>query len=84
MKTIGNSETRSPTECHAAMTWAQRLKRVFKIEMEICGKCGGAAKVIVDASNLCIEEQEIIHKILAHLRKKEQSTPTLPLLLPRA
>ncbi len=49
-KTIGNSETRSPTECHAAMTWAQRLKRVFKIEIEICGKCGGAVKVIVDAS----------------------------------
>jgi len=28
-----------------AITWAQRLKRVFKIDIETCDQCGGAVKV---------------------------------------
>jgi len=28
---------------HVAMTWAQRLKRVFNIDVAICRLCGGAA-----------------------------------------
>jgi hypothetical protein len=31
-KPISNAEIRSPAERHAAMTWAQRLKRVFNID----------------------------------------------------
>ena len=27
------------------MTWAQRLKPVFRIDIETCAHCGGAAKV---------------------------------------
>ena len=77
LKTIGNAEARSPAERHAAMTWAQRLKRVFDIDIEICGRCGGSAKVIA-----CIEEQETVDRILAHLRQQEQDTPTRPLLVP--
>jgi hypothetical protein len=64
------------------MTWAQRLKRVFKIDIEICGRCGGSVRVIVEASNRCIEDQEIIDRILSHIHKKEQATPALPLLTP--
>ena len=45
-KTIDNSEDSSPTERHAAMTWSQRLKRVFKIAIEICSRCGGFVRVI--------------------------------------
>ena len=59
------------------MTWAQRLKRVFNIDIETCVRCGGAVKVIA-----CIEEQEVIDKILAHLREKERNTPAAPLLVP--
>jgi hypothetical protein len=40
------------------MTWAQRLKRVFNIDISICEKCVGEAKIIV-----CIEEQSVIDKI---------------------
>ena len=29
-----------------SMSWAQRLKRVFGIDVEICSKCGGKNKVI--------------------------------------
>ena len=57
------------------MTWAQRLKRAFDIE--VCGHCGGSVKVIA-----CIEDRDIIDRILAHLRKKEQETPARPLLVP--
>lgn len=59
------------------MSWAQRLKRVFNIDIEVCSRCGGSVKVIA-----CIEEQDAIDRILAHLESKEQNTPTLPHLAP--
>ena len=48
---------------------------MFSIEIEICGRCGGSVRVIVDASNRCIEDQDIVDRILAHLREKEQEAP---------
>jgi hypothetical protein len=45
-----------------SMTWAQRLKRVFAIEIETCEKCGGNVKIIA-----CIEDPEVIERILKHL-----------------
>ena len=59
------------------MTWAQRLKRVFNIDIEVCGRCGGSVRVIA-----CIEDQNVIDGILSHLRDKEQGSPTLPHLAP--
>jgi hypothetical protein len=29
-----------------ALTWVQCLKRVFKIDIQTCDRCGGAVKVI--------------------------------------
>ena len=46
------------------MNWAQRLKRVFDIDVEICDQCGGAVKPIA-----CIEDPAVIKKILDHLDK---------------
>ena len=77
VKPIADMEVRSPAEHHAAMTWAQRLKRVFNIDIGVCGRCGGSARVIA-----CIEDQDVIDRILAHLREKEQDAPTRPLLVP--
>ncbi len=74
---ISNTEVHSPIERHAAMTWAQRLKRVFNIDIEICARCGGSVRVIA-----CIEDQDIIDRILAHLYEKAQAIPTPPLLIP--
>jgi len=34
---------------HVPMTWAQRLKRVFKIDILTCEHCGGAVKVAAPA-----------------------------------
>ena len=44
-----------------AMSWAQRLKRVFAIEIEACARCQGRLRVIAS-----IEEPEAIVRILAH------------------
>ncbi len=45
------------------MTWAQRLKRVFNIDIETCSGCGGAMKVIA-----AIEDPIVIKQILDHLK----------------
>jgi len=52
------------TPRHVAMCWAQRLKRVFGVEIDTCGRCGGKLEVIAS-----IEEPEVIARILAHRQK---------------
>ena len=57
------SEKEEPQRPKAySMTWAQRLKRVFAIEIEKCEKCGGPVRVIAS-----IEDPDVIEKILKHL-----------------
>jgi len=58
-------EAEQPTDVHREMTWAQRLKRVFNIDVTICGRCRGPVKIIA-----CIEDPLIIKKILEHLEAK--------------
>ena len=58
-------EESTPAERRAAMSWAQRLKRVFGIDIETCPACGGAVRIIA-----CIGEPAVIDKILAHLQAK--------------
>jgi hypothetical protein len=40
-----SGEPPTPAEHGASMTWAQRLKRVFPIDIEICRACGGADRL---------------------------------------
>ena len=68
-KAEATDEPPTAIERRAAMTWAQRLKRVFNIDIETCRECGGAVKVIA-----CIEDPVVIKKILEHLKKKEEAT----------
>ena len=65
----------TPAERRAALTWAQRLKRVFGIDIEICRACGGALRIVA-----CIEDPVVIKKILAHVDRKNtpQETGLLP------
>ena len=74
-KAANDKQDQTPAERHAAMTWAQRLKRVFNIDIEVCSKCGGAVKVIT-----CTEDPVVIRKILTHL--KEKTTAPMQMLLP--
>jgi hypothetical protein len=50
---------------HQGMSWAQRLKRVFAIDIEICRRCGGRLRVIAS-----IEEPAVIERILKHLGRE--------------
>ncbi|HUG82363.1 MAG TPA: hypothetical protein VML01_11915 [Bryobacterales bacterium] len=58
---------------HRAMTWVQRLKRVFHIEIEICRRCGGKLRVIAS-----IEEPQVIERILNHLGRDSESLDLTP------
>jgi len=55
------------------MSWAERLKRVFNIDITICQHCQGNVRIIA-----CIKDKSVIDKILSHLRKKrgDQDVPT--------
>lgn len=64
-KTANDKQDQTPAERHAAMTWAQRLKRVFDIDIDTCCECGGDVKIIAS-----IEDPVVIRMILAHLDKK--------------
>ncbi len=61
-KMANDKQDQTPAERRAAMTWAQRLKRVFNIDIETCAECGGDVKIIA-----CIEDPAVIQKILVHL-----------------
>lgn len=56
-------------ERHAAMTWAQRLKRVFAIDVARCPRCSARVRVIAS-----IEEPALIERILAHVRDREEAS----------
>jgi hypothetical protein len=56
------SGTGRGTSRASAMRWAQRLKRVFSIDVERCDRCAGAVRIIA-----CIEDPEVIECILHHL-----------------
>jgi hypothetical protein len=76
---------RSAIERHAAMRWAQRLKRVFGIDVESCVRCGKVVRVAAPAHPCArgisaslhviasIEEPALIERILAHVRGKAGS-----------
>jgi hypothetical protein len=52
----------SRDELVAPLTWAQRLKRVFNIDVTVCPLCGGTMRIIAD-----ITDPDIIQKILDHI-----------------
>ena len=61
------------TDCPLApLSWAERLKRVFKIDIELCPKCGGQLRVIA-----AITQPDVIQKILDHVHQ-QQAPPRQP------
>jgi hypothetical protein len=61
------------------MTCARRLKRVFRIDIEKCVKCGGAVQIIA-----CIQDPNVIGRILDHLKRTGALTHDHPPQAPRA
>lgn len=69
------SSKESRSDCHdpptAPLTWAERLKRVFEIDINLCPLCGGRLRVIAD-----ITDPDLIRKILEHVNSR--APPRLP------
>ncbi len=61
-----NDDHRTPDEKRRAMTWAQRIKRVFGIDVSTCVHGGGAVRIVAS-----IEEPTAIRAILAHFEKHD-------------
>ena len=74
-----SDEPPTPGGRRASMKWAQRLKRVFQIDIETCSECGGAMKV-----SACIEDPVVIKQILDHLKQKAETNESRPLPESRA
>lgn len=72
-KTGKDKDDRSFAERHMAMSWAQRLKRVFHIDIETCEKCQGPVRIIA-----CVEDPVAIRQILDHLKSKEATDQARP------
>ena len=52
------------------INWAERLKRVFKIDIEVCSECGGKVKIIAS-----IKDPLVIDQILSHLNLIDDIIP---------
>jgi len=63
-------EQETPKPKAYSMTWAQRFKRVFAIEIEKCEKCGGPVRIIAP-----IENPDVIQRILKHLGLDQGGDP---------
>ena len=50
------------TDRQRSLTWAQRLKRVFALAIEVCRRCSAKLRVIAN-----IAEQATIERIIEHL-----------------
>ena len=60
-----NGLEKTPQAPHRAMTWMQRLKRVFNIDIETCERCGRKVKVMAS-----IKAPAMIAYTLKHLQQK--------------
>ena len=65
--------SRTPAERHPAMSWAQRLKPVFGIEIETGERCGGQVRLLAS-----IEDPTVIGQILGHLASRELPAGSRP------
>ena len=58
-------ETANKDELVAPLTWAQRLKRVFNIDITLCPLCGSSMRVIAD-----ITDPDVIQRIIDHIEAR--------------
>jgi len=71
--TAGGESDVSSASTRARMGWAQRLKRVFAIDITACQQCGGTLTLLA-----AIEDPAVIVKILTHLGLPSRAPPKAP------
>ena len=65
-----NAPHSSDAKPTAPMSWMQRLRRVFAIDLRCCPRCGGSVRVIAS-----ITEPALINKILHHREHSARAPP---------
>jgi hypothetical protein len=60
-----NPSTATLEEPARRLSWVERLKRVFKLDLEHCPRCGGTLHLIA-----AIDDPAVIERILAHLERR--------------
>jgi hypothetical protein len=45
--------------------WAELLRRVFRVEVEVCPRCGGESRILG-----FVTEPAVVRRILAHLERR--------------
>ena len=45
--------------------WAERLRLVFRVDIEVCARCGGEARIVG-----FVTEPKVVRRILAHLERR--------------
>ena len=45
--------------------WAERLRLVFQVDVEVCARCGGEARILG-----FVTEPKVVQRILAHLERR--------------
>jgi|TARA_Y100000310_G_scaffold286900_1_gene311438 hypothetical protein len=54
----------------APLSWAERLKRVFGIDVTLCPFCGGKLRIIAD-----VTDPDVIRRILDHVQQRAPPAP---------
>ncbi|MDH3671344.1 MAG: transposase [Gammaproteobacteria bacterium] len=67
---VSEGADQGATPTRAQMTWAQRLRRVFDIDISRCPRCGAALRVLA-----VITDPRVIAAILAHLETRAARAP---------
>ena len=78
-----HSARKPPASRRAPMGWMQRLERVFHIDIEHCGVCGGTLRVIACIETplevpLATRARSLIEKSLTHLAARETGSINPP------
>ena len=66
VQALGGARQTDPAAPTAPMTWMERLRRVFAIDLSICPNCGGRLRVIAD-----VTRPDIIERILEHVARQQ-------------
>jgi hypothetical protein len=66
VQVLGTDRQDDPAAPTAPMSWMERLRRVFAIDLSICPDCGGRLRVIAD-----VTRPDIIEKILEHIARQQ-------------
>jgi len=62
---VGEPEASWPALQARRRRWGELLRLVFRVDVEVCARCGGEARIIG-----FVTEPQVVRRILAHLERR--------------